>query len=89
MATNRRRRNRFRQAVNGLSEAAYHFFGDGPIFDGEVFEKRTTEAERDDLWREHRKDIIARWHDEHPQHSDLHTWGETVEGMKGAGIGNQ
>ena len=89
MATNRRRRNRVRQAVNGLPEVAYQYFGDGPFFEGEDFEKQTTEAARDALWREHRENIIARWHDEHPQHGHLCTWGETLESMKGAGIGDQ
>lgn len=78
----RKRRAGVRQFVGGLSEAAYHFFGDGPFFDGEDFEKRTTEAERDALWRGHREGVIARWHDEHPQHGHLCAWGETLERLR-------
>lgn len=65
--------------VNGLSEAAYTFFGDGPFFEGRTFEQRTTAAERAEIWKAHRGAIIDRWRDEHPQHSDLCTWGEQLE----------
>jgi hypothetical protein len=89
MAKNRRRRNRFRQAANGLPEVAYQFFAVGPFWEAEDFEQQTSAEERDEIWKVYRAAIIDRWRLENPANADLETWGETLERLKEAGIGNQ
>ena len=84
MPTNRKRRARHLQAVGGLSESAYEFFGNGPFFAGEDYERETTEAERSATWKTHKAAIIARWRRENPQHHDIRTWGETLEKKEAA-----
>jgi len=84
MPTNRKRRARHLQAVGGLSEPAYEFFGNGPFFAGEDYERETTEAERVATWKAHKAPIIERWRLENPANLDLGTWGEHLEGAADA-----
>jgi hypothetical protein len=83
MATNRHRRSRNRQAVNGLSEVAYQFFGPGPYFEAEDFEKQTSALERAEIWKTYRTAIIDRWRLENPANLNLGTWGEILEAAGG------
>lgn len=78
----KRARSRARQ-IEGLPEDAYTFFTDGPFFSGEAFERRTTEATREGLWRKHREEIIRRYTVDCPPGTDPRTWGEII--FEGAG----
>ncbi len=71
------RSKRARQSVGELTEAAYCFFAIGPFFDGDDYEKQTTEADRAATWKAHKAAIIARYRAE--GHVDQ-TWGEYLEG---------
>lgn len=70
--------------LGGLSESAYVFFGDGPFFQGRVFEQQTSPEERNAIWKAHRAAIIERWRLENPANIDLGTWGEHLEGRADA-----
>ncbi len=85
MPTNRRRRQRDLVEMEGLSEAAYTFYGYGPFFEGEDYERETTEVDRRAIWRRHREEIIQRWRRENPQYTDQRTWGETLEELEREG----
>jgi hypothetical protein len=75
--------NRTKRSSNGLSEAAFMFFGYGPFFEAEDFEERTTPAERAEIWETHKEAIIARFHKECPhQPPDFKTHGETLEEVR-------
>ena len=74
------RKQRGRKASNGLSEAAFMFFGYGAFFEAEDFEQRTSPEERAEIWKDHRESIIARWRRENPhQPPDFKTHGEVLE----------